>query len=160
MRFFSAIAISLLLLNACGDGGTDSSGNTLVDSQNIEATEIDSNYCNCDELTLDQPYNHFWRFERRVGYTGVCEEFYTDGKLKTTKNLVDGKLHGKVLTYYQNGRLHEEKEFDMNFQTGEQIVYTSKGEVKLHALYKRGTQTQILVNRPELQEEDPWESAN
>jgi hypothetical protein len=158
MRIFSALTIVLLLQTACGNSEINTSEPNNSNTTDVEP--IDSSYCNCDELTLDQPYNHFWRFERRVGYTGVCEEFYPDGKLKTTKNLVDGKLHGKVFTYYKNGRVHEEKEFDMNFQTGEQIVYTNKGEVKLHALYKRGTQTQILVNRPELQEEDPWESPN
>jgi antitoxin component YwqK of YwqJK toxin-antitoxin module len=160
MKIFSAFTFCMILLTACGGGEGTNSENTTEDSENGETVAIDSSYCNCDELTLDQPYNHFWRFERRIGYTGVCEEFYPDGKLKTTKNLVDGKLHGKVFTYYQNGRMREEKEFDMNFQTGEQIVYTNKGEVKLHALYKRGTQTQILVNRPELQDEDPWEGSN
>ncbi len=160
MKTFSAFTICLILLTSCGNGDGTNSETTSVDSEGGEISAIDSSYCNCDELTLDQPYNHFWRFERRIGYTGVCEDFFSDGKLRMTKNFVDGKLHGKVFTYYQNGRLHEEKEFDMNFQTGEQIIYTNKGEVKLHALYKRGTQTQILVNRPELQEEDPWESAN
>lgn len=158
MKFFSSFSICLILLTACGEG--NSSENPQVDSDNIEVSAVDSSYCNCDDLTLDQPYNHFWRFERRIGYTGVCEEFHPDGKLKTTKNLVDGKLHGKIFTYYKNGRLREEKEFDMNFQTGEHIIYTNTGEVKFHGLYKRGTQTQVLVNKPNLLEEDPWEGSN
>lgn len=135
-------------------------GDTVVTSDLDETEKIDSSYCNCDELTFDAPYNHFWRFERRKGFTGKCEEFYPDGTLKITKNLFDGKLHGKTFTYYENGRLHVEKEFDMNFKTGEEITYTSTGEVKFHALYKRGTQTQILVNRPDLPEEDPWKKSN
>lgn len=159
MKNIITVLFCSILLGACGNEGNSSDPAT-QDTESNGTPAIDSSYCDCNELTLDQPYNHFWRFERRIGYTGVCEEFYPDGKLKMTKNLVEGKLHGKVFTYYQNGRLHEEKEFDMNFQTGEQIVYTSKGEVKLHALYNRGKQTQILVNRPELTEEDPWEGSN
>lgn len=157
MKTLLFLTIPFLLLTSCGN--TPKTDPEPAEDLTVQ-TPIDSNYCNCDELTLDQPYNHFWRFERRIGYTGVCEEFYPDGKLKTTKNLVDGKLHGKVLTYYENGRMREEKEFDMNFQTGEHILYTNTGEVKFHALYKRGTQTQILVNKPDLPEEDPWKSAN
>lgn len=121
-----------------------------------DARQIDSNYCDCTELIFDQPYNHFYRFERRKGFTGNCEEFYPSGQLKVSKNYLDGKLHGKLVSYYENGKIHEEKEFDMNFQLGERIIYTNKGEVKFHALYSRGKQDKILVNRPDLVEEDPW----
>jgi hypothetical protein len=152
-----AIAFFTLLLISCGNGGEVPAHS---DQSDERAEPIDSFYCNCDELILDQPYNHFWRFERRKGFTGKCEEFYPDGTLKTTKNLVEGKLHGKLFTYYKNGRMHEEKEFDMNFQTGEHIIYTNTGEVKLHALYRRGKLTEILVNKPDVLEEDPWATPN
>lgn len=152
MRTYFVIAFLSFTLISCSADGSKSTGETT-------AEPVDSFYCNCTELTFDQPYNHFWRFEKRVGFTGKCEEFYPDGTVKISKNLVEGKLHGKVITYYDNGQVHDEKEFDMNLQTGEQITYTKKGEVKFHALYKRGTQTQVLINKPDMVEEDPW-SAN
>jgi antitoxin component YwqK of YwqJK toxin-antitoxin module len=125
-----------------------------------EPTEeaIDSAYCACSELVFSEPYNHMYRFDKRKGYTGKCEEFYPDGQLKESKNFVDGKLHGKVFSYHKNGKVKEEKEYDMNFQVGEMIMFTSKGEVKYHALYERGKQVKVLVTRPDLPMEDEWES--
>lgn len=155
MKTYLLPVLCILFFVSCSNEESSETNDTISTGE-----LIDSAYCNCEELTLDQPYNHFWRFERRVGFTGTCEEFYPDGTLKITKNLVDGKLHGKQFTYYENGRPHTEKEFDMNFQTGESITFTNTGEVKFHALYKRGKQTEVLVNKPHLLEEDPWKNAN
>jgi antitoxin component YwqK of YwqJK toxin-antitoxin module len=131
-----------------------------ADEQNPEITGevIDSSYCACSELVFSEPYNHMYRFDKREGYTGKCEDFYPDGQLKESKNFIDGKLHGKVLSYHKNGKVKEEKEYDMNFQVGEMIMYTSKGEVKYHALYERGKQVKVLVTRPDLPMEDEWEA--
>ncbi len=151
---FNLITFSFLVLVACTSNGSDPN----MQSADETNAAIDSTYCDCTELIFDQPYNHFWRFEKRKGFTGTCEEFYANGQVKITKHFVEGKLHGKVISYYDNGLIEEEKEFDMNFQTGEQITYTKKGEVKFHALYNRGQQTRVLVTRPDLVKEDPWES--
>ena len=120
------------------------------------ADDIDSTYCNCQELVFNEPYNHFYLTDKRTGFTGKCEEFHPNGQVKVQKNFVSGKLHGKLTTWYENGQVKEEKEFDTNFQVGEQINYTSKGEVKFHAIYKRGVQTKILVSRSDLPDEDEW----
>ncbi|MBK9191116.1 MAG: hypothetical protein IPM77_06125 [Crocinitomicaceae bacterium] len=141
--------LTILIFASCGSSVTADDTNTEV---------IDSTYCECSELTFDQPYNHFWRFERRKGFTGVCEEFYPDGKLKMTKPFQEGKIHGKLIMYYDNGQIEDQKEFDMNFQVGEQFTYTKKGELKYHARYKRGTLDTIFVNRPDLLNEEPFGS--
>lgn len=148
----------LILLSSCGEStGTD----TISESENDTTTAetIDSNNCSCAELIFDEPYNHFFRFERRDGFTGKCEDFHPNGEKKMEKNFVDGKLHGKFFLYYDNGQIDEEKEFDNNFQTGEQITYSKKGEVIFHALYKRGNQTKVLVTRPDIPKIDPWDEA-
>jgi len=138
-----------LLINCSGSGNENS----------IEGDEPEPTYCSCHDLILDEQYNHFYLNERRKGFTGTCEEFYANGEIKLNKSFVNGKVHGKMFSYYDNGAIHEEKEFDMNFQTGEQITFTKKGEVKFHALYKRGNQTKVLVTRPDLQLEDEWYKA-
>lgn len=120
----------------------------------LETEKIDSSYCNCSELTLDEGYNHFYRFERRKGFTGKCEEFYSDGKIKASKNYKNGKLHGKHILYYEDGKVKQEKEFDMNFQTGEQIDFTRDGQVIYHAIYKRGEFKELILTRPDLRPED------
>ena len=148
MRKYLFFFFTPLILAGCGQSDH---------TDEVTQETVDSSYCNCGELVFDEPYNHFWRFERRKGYTGKCEEFYSNGQLKISKIYKDGKLNGKMISYYDNGQIESEKEFDMNFQVGEQIIYTKKGEVKFHALYKRGVQTEVLVNRPDLQAVDPWE---
>ena len=124
------------------------SGSTEADG--TETAEIDSNYCDCNDLVFDDGYNHFYRFERREGFTGLCESFFGNKQKQLEKNFVDGKVHGKMITYHDNGQIHIEEEFDMNFQVGEKIIYTKSGQVKFHATYKRGKQLEVLVTKPQL----------
>jgi antitoxin component YwqK of YwqJK toxin-antitoxin module len=145
MKLVFPLAILAIFISSCS-GSTESSQEEIV--------EIDSNYCDCNELTFDEPYNHFYRFERREPFTGLCEEFYTDSTLKMTKNFVEGKVHGKMITYHENGQVHEEQEFDMNFQEGERIKFTKSGQVMFHALYKRGKQVKVIETQPWLTIED------
>lgn len=119
-----------------------------------EVETIDSNYCECFQLTFDEAYNHFYRFERREPFTGNCKEFWPDGTLKLDKNFVEGKVHGKMISYHENGQIHEDQEFDMNFQVGERIIYTKSGQVKFHALYERGKQVEVLEAKPWLTLDD------
>ena len=106
----------------------------------VEETPLeDPATCDCSEIYFDQPYNQFYYSE------------------KEHKSFVEGKVHGKHFLYYDNGQIEEEKEFDMNFQIGEQIIYSKKGEVIYHALYKRGVQTQLLVSNPHIPKIDIWD---
>ena len=141
MKFLGLLSLSIIILASCGENN-----NEINDSEND--TVVDSNYCDCHELIFDEAYNHFYRFERREPFTGLCEEFHGNGELKMEKNMLEGKVHGKVITYHDNGQIHEDEEFDMNFQTGERIIYTRSGKVKFHALYKRGRQIEVLETNP------------
>lgn len=150
MKRFSFLFPILFIAIGCGESGTPGDADISV------TPPSDSTWCNCGALVFSEPYNHFYLTDKRKGFTGKCEEFYPSGQVKTEKNFKEGKLHGKMFTWYENGQLEEEKEFDMNFQTGEMIHYTSRGEVKFHALYKRGKQVSILVSRPELPDREDW----
>ncbi|MFT4601065.1 MAG: antitoxin component YwqK of YwqJK toxin-antitoxin module [Arenicella sp.] len=141
MKLFALVFFTSLLLFSCGDSNETSNDST-------DEIEIDSSYCNCNELIFDDKYNHFYRFERREPFTGLCEEFHANGEKKVMKNLLEGKLHGKVISYHDNGQVYEDEEFDTNFQTGERIIYTRLGKVKFHALYKRGRQIEVLETNP------------
>lgn len=127
---------------------TSCSGNDSSDQPVDIVEEIDSTYCNCAELVYDEGYNHFFRYERRESFNGICETFHPNGQLWEHKPMTNGKIHGRMITYYDSGQIKEEKEFDMNFQTGEQLNYNEAGEVVFHALYNRGRQIEILINRP------------
>lgn len=143
----------ILIFTVIGLVLTSCQGNS-EEAVSNEVEEIDSTYCECHQLIFDEAYNHFYRFERREGYTGNCKDYYPSGQLKLDKNFVDGKVHGKMISYHDNGQIWEDQEFDMNFQIGEKIIYTKSGEVKFHALYKRGEQTEVLEAKPWLTLED------
>lgn len=135
------IASLFAALFASCSGSTDSSGEL--------SEEIDSNYCDCNDLVFDDGYNHFYRFERREGFSGLCEEFYGNDQKKLEKNFLDGKVNGKMISYHDNGQIHVEEQFDMNFQEGEKIIYTKSGKIKFHATYKRGKQVEVLETHPQ-----------
>ncbi|MEX1001276.1 MAG: hypothetical protein WDZ35_04100 [Crocinitomicaceae bacterium] len=148
MKYCPLVVLFILGLGGCKESG--------IDSAQIEedTVKIDSNHCDCNVLTFDKDYNHFYRFERRKPYTGKCEAFYPDGTLKLEKNFVEGKVHGKMISYHDNGQVHEEQEFKMNLQTGERIIYTKSGKVKFHALYKNGKQIELIESNPMLELDD------
>ena len=143
MKYIFPFFIFSIFLGSCGGPSSETDQDVVVEA-------IDSNYCDCGELTFDERYNHFYRFDRTDGFYGKCEIFHPNGQLKHEKYFENGKNHGFFIEYYNNGQVKIEKEFDMNFQVGEQLTYTKSGEVKLHVLYKRGKMMEILVNRPEL----------
>ena len=147
MKYLVLLGFIGIVLSSCKDGA-------VADEELDETIAVDSNYCDCHELTFDEPYNHFYRFERRKPFTGLCEEFHPNGDLKLEKNFVEGKVHGKMISYHENGQVWEEQEFDTNFQVGEKIIYTQSGLVKFHALYKRGKQIEVLEAKPWLTLED------
>lgn len=147
MKYLLVFGVAVVLFTACKSERES-------DQISEETNEIDSSFCECHQLTFDEPYNHFYRFERRKPFTGKCEEYYPDGSLKLEKNFVEGKVHGKMISYHDNGQVWEDQEFDMNFQTGEKIIYTKSGKVKFHALYKRGKQIEVIEAKPWLTLED------
>ena len=135
------LLLPLLTLISCGGEVSDDN----------EVVEIDSNYCACEELFFDEPYNHFYRFERTEYFEGECEDFYPGGELKMEKTIVKGKNHGFQKKYFENGQLAEIKEFDMNFQVGVQINYSRDGDTTFYAIYERGRQKEVIKITPDFE---------
>ena len=44
-------------------------------------------------------------------FTGVVEKKFPNGKVEATMNFKNGKLHGKTVTYYQNGNMKSDENF-------------------------------------------------
>ena len=94
--------------------------------------------CNCNDLILDEPYNHYYLEERTVPFTGTCVEFNKNGTLNLTKQFVEGKLHGNMNRYRPNGDKLSTVEFDKNFIHGKAIVFDLQGNDSIVEEYKRG----------------------
>jgi hypothetical protein len=128
MRIFVlSLFIIPLFLPSCGGNGVEE-----------ETSAIDSTYCECNDLTFDQQYNHFWLFERREGFTGKCEEFDAAGVLLYEKNFLDGKMEGEYVQYHSNGQAWKIRNYMQNFQDGDSFTYSMSGKLIAHARYKRG----------------------
>ena len=141
MKYLALFILPLALL-ACNNGSQDNgNGQANSDSEEIHA-------CDCRDLIFDEAYNSFYLEEPRKGFTGNCEELFPNGQVSLSKNFNEGKIHGKMINYYENGAVREEQEFDMNFQTGDHIKYAEDGRVIFHAVYERGRQKEILVTPP------------
>jgi len=91
---------------------------------NTEATYID-----CDRLTLDIKYNHFYETDRSAPYTGECRTFYIGGKIKQVRELQNGKNHGRYAEYNEDGILIEEGVFYENLHHGVFKYYNDEGEL-------------------------------
>lgn len=97
MKYISFI-FCLMLFVACGDeqGKTNSSENS-----NSEISLGDT--CDCNELVIDSLGNHLLNDK---AFTGICVSNYegTDSKY-LEKNLLNGRLHGKVEYYDREGQM-------------------------------------------------------
>ena len=115
--------------------------------EDIVSNEKEVDYCDCNELAFDQPYNNFYLEEARKGFTGLCEIFYANGNLSLSKHFTKGKVDGEMNQYFEDGTLMEQKFFDMNFQTGDHFRYDQQGELIFHVVYDYGKQIKtIYVN--------------
>ena len=61
---------------------------------------------------------------------------YSEGQLKEKGTLINGRLEGKVLEYYRNGKLKEK--IENNKPDGECNTYYENGKIKEKRLYLKG----------------------
>ena len=106
--------------------------------KNNTKSSISYNNCHCDDLIYDELYNHFFIKERTVPFTGSCYEKYENGKIKLTKEFLNGKLHGNMLRYRKDSSRISLVEFKDNFIHGKAIFYNRSGEDSIVQQYKRG----------------------
>lgn len=94
------LIFSVLFLASCG--GQEEESNNPTDSGTVmQSGDLDT--CQCQELDIDTLGNHF---KEGSEYTGVCVEYYPNSSEKyIEKNLLSGKMHGKVSYYDREGNL-------------------------------------------------------
>lgn len=72
-------------------------------------------------------------------FTGTSESYYTGSKqLKFTSKYKKGKLHGKTIEYYEDGKPSEVVIYKDDVPNGKAIYYYPNGETKIKANYKDG----------------------
>ena len=63
----------------------------------------------------------------KTPFTGIVEKKSKDGKLEAVISLKDGKLDGKTLTYYPNGKVQREETFQNALVNGAVKSYSENG---------------------------------
>ncbi len=100
--------------------------------------DSENDYCDCEMLAHDDLYNHFYLENRKEPYTGVCKQFYKNGKLKQERQLVDGKNNGFFRNFSESGVLLEEGTFKDNRHHGWFKYYDEQGKLTVEVEYDNG----------------------
>ncbi len=94
--------------------------------------------CHCNDLIYDDLYNHFYIDDRTLPYSGSCYEKYKSGKIKLTKEFLNGKLHGDMIRYRDDSSKISLVEFEDNFIEGRALFYDIKGNDSAVQYFKKG----------------------
>jgi hypothetical protein len=108
---------------------------------------VEEGICNCLELSLDEPFNHFYLTDRTKPFNGECEVSNSQNIVILKKTFKNGKLDGPYLEFFDNGQLKHEWNFTENRQNGDQKIYNESGELIHHSKHIKGDLDTIYVNK-------------
>jgi antitoxin component YwqK of YwqJK toxin-antitoxin module len=66
------------------------------------------------------------------------ESYFANGKLSERYTLVEGKFHGKYTSFYENGNLRAEGQYENNIMVGEWKYYYEDGEMLSRQKFEKG----------------------
>ena len=102
--------------------------------------------CNCDNLTLDQLYNHFYIENRKHAYTGMCFKLDKKGDTLETINYNKGKVEGVLTKFYTSGKTKSETTFKKNKYHGDLKEWDENGVLIFHGIYDDGEYDSTLID--------------
>jgi len=103
-----------------------------------------------DTLYFDADWNKTTKAEakfyrplplKKTGNLYQVKDYYINGNLQMEgnwSNFQDEILQGKVIWYYENGKVFEESEYINNYQHGMSIYYTKDGFLRAKGEFKKG----------------------
>lgn len=117
----------------------------------IDIIEIEQpTNCDCNDLILDDKYNRFYLTDKKKPFSGQCIVLYQNGNKKLERNYIEGKYHGDVIDYYDNGQIEMIREYKNHFINGFEKIYSKSGQLIKHTIYKQSTVMEVLENHPEI----------
>jgi hypothetical protein len=108
MRYLSGLIIVAIVISSCEnqDVNNDYSSGDLGKMKESEVLDT----CQCSNLDVDTTDVHF--LNEKI-YTGICLEYYPESKDRyIEKNLLNGKIHGKVTYFNREGEILIEEVYD------------------------------------------------
>lgn len=85
---------------------------------------------------------------KKNGYYRVINK--NTGRIKLVKHYKNGKVHGKIIYYWDNGQIRLTGQYDMMHRVGNWKIYESNGNLLLEENYdsKENIRTEQLVLLP------------
>lgn len=81
-------------------------------------------------------------------YDGIWKYYHqASKKIMTTENYKNGKLHGKRLVYYPDGKIAEEINYDNGVKEGSYKKYSANGTLLEEVTYKNGQYEGVAIYR-------------
>ncbi|MDC0313877.1 hypothetical protein OAL26_01985 [Flavobacteriales bacterium] len=131
MKYNVIIFVLICLFTSC-----------IEDGNNSEATRG----CNCESLTLDHLYNHFYIENRKSPYTGMCYKLNKKGDTLETINYNKGKVEGILTTFYESGKKKSETTFKKNKYHGDVKEWNENEVLLFHGTYDDGEYDSTLID--------------
>ena len=97
------------------------------------------NFCSVDAVKSDQLILHdglTCTKSDTTPFTGLCKDFYEDGKLKLEKNYKEGLLDGLFVRYFENGQVNVEVSYKEGNPLNGFKQYYKSGKLKAEKIYK------------------------
>lgn len=131
MKFLFALFISITFISCSEDI------KVIVEDKPIT-------FCDCNELILDTDYQRYYLSDKTKPFNGNCITLSPDGKKVFERNYTDGKYHGLVIVFHENGEIKSTTEYQKNLMTGTQKIYSLDGKLISHAIYLRSQLKEII----------------
>lgn len=132
--YLPALAVSLLLLSACGSAGPE-----LTQEQQDSVSKI-SQRLRSDSLRKSNP---LLIVPPDSDYTGDYVDKYPSGVVKFRGQFRFGERHGHWLSFFPNGELWSEMHYDKGLREGPNNVYNEKGMMLYSGFYKNDRKDSI-----------------
>jgi antitoxin component YwqK of YwqJK toxin-antitoxin module len=131
MKYNVIICVLICLFTSC-----------ISEGNNSETTRG----CNCDNLTLDHLYNHFYIENRKSPYTGMCFKLNKKGDTLEKTNYNKGKVEGILTTFYTSGKKKSETTFKKNKYHGDVKEWDENEVLIFHGTYDDGEYDSTLID--------------
>ena len=80
-------------------------------------------------------YTNNKTYQKDLLFTGDCNSFYTDSRIKSYQKYVNGIDDGEWIFYYENGSIQTIGEFDKGKRIGEWKYFYENGKIKQESFY-------------------------
>lgn len=137
MKLFYTLLVAITLLTACGDGENKNK------SGRPKAIENGPVYVGDSVGNGIQYVYKNWVLVSEIPMKnkdahGLAKEYYDDGKIHHERNFKEGYLHGKLVEYYPTGEKYIEADYTNNKLHGTKYRYKKDGTIVFEVPYNMG----------------------